>query len=208
MPRHCFICTHRDRRKIEVQMASGVPDREISRQLGKVSHVSVARHRKEHFTPEIQARHAILTRGSEVREKRKQLLEAAANPEGPTEAQQIEEIFSREGIGRDTILASDQLKKSINDAVAAGVHSAVAQLTGQQFRGLEFRARMGGLLGPRSCGESDGGDGGRSRFAVNIVFGSHVETIEVIDPGATPTIDSTVQDIDQDEASSDERSQD
>jgi hypothetical protein len=147
LARPCLICSRRDRREIDALIASGVSDREVGRRFG-IEHVSVNRHRRRHLVPETQARHAILTRDSDAKREREQLISAAASSD-LSPKQQVDALFGLQRLSERLQAIEARLERSAERAENDGAHTAVAQLAGQQLREVELRGRLGGHLGPR-----------------------------------------------------------
>jgi len=170
MPRDCLICRDADWAKLVLELiANGVSDRSIARQLGGLSHTSVARHRQNHIERPAKAIVAAANKGRDTREEREQLVAAAE--QGDVAAA----FLSLERIAADLRRVQERLERTAEAAEVDQQCLAVASLSGQQLRAAEVRAKLGGVGGyatPRSD------KGNAHPFVLNIHFSDRTQRIE------------------------------
>jgi hypothetical protein len=171
MPRECLICRDPDRTKLVMELiAGGVSDRAIARQLGGLSHTSVARHRQNHIERPAKAIVKAANKGKDVRDERDQLVAAAEA--GDTAAA----FLALNQIAADLRRVQERLERTADAAETDKQRLAVASLSGQQLRAAEVRAKLSGVGGyatPRSD------KGNAPKFELNIIFsGGHTQRIE------------------------------
>jgi hypothetical protein len=127
-------------------MMSGVPDLALTRQYG-VPQSSVQRHRTLHLLKVARNRLAILAKSGEEERKRRELAKAAAAPDEPPIQQLIEARVGTRALLRKKAVIDARLERMSARAEEAGSPTGVAALAGQQLRGLEFDAKLGGHHG-------------------------------------------------------------
>jgi hypothetical protein len=147
MPRPCIVCSHPDRRSIDALIATGASDYEVGRQFC-IERVSVGRHRRRHIIKPTQDRLAILRKDADAREGRRALAEAAASDEPPID-QLVQAATGTRALLRKLNEIERRLDRMSDKAEQGGQPTAVATLAGQQFKGLEFAAKLGGHPGFR-----------------------------------------------------------
>jgi hypothetical protein len=142
MPRDCLICLDADKTKVVAELiATGVSDRAIARQIGGVSHMSVARHRQNHVARPAQAFARAAARTHEIRVQRERAIQAAENGDLATA------FLSLEQIAADLRRVQERLERTADAAEADSQRLAVASLSGQQLRAAEVRAKLAGVGG-------------------------------------------------------------
>jgi hypothetical protein len=147
MPRPCIVCTHRDRRSIDALIATGASDYEVGRQF-RIERVSVGRHRRGHLLKPLADKLRILEKDSPAREERRAIAEAAASDNPPLE-QLVQAATGTRALLRKLDEIEMRLDRMSDKAEQGGQPTAVAALAGQQFKGLEFAAKLGGHPGFR-----------------------------------------------------------
>ena len=162
MPRDCLICLDADKTKAVAELiATGVSDRAIARQIGGVSHMSVARHRQNHVARPAQAFARAAARTHEIRVQRQKAIQAAEN--GDIAAA----FIGLEAIAADLRRVQERLERTAEAAEVDQQRLAVASLSGQQLRAAEVRAKLGGVGGyasPRAVASD------APKFELNIIF--------------------------------------
>jgi hypothetical protein len=162
MPRDCLICLDTDKTRVVAELiATGVSDRAIARQIGGLSHMSVARHRQNHVARPAQAFARAAARTHEIRVQRERAIQAAET--GDLAAA----FLSIERIAGDLRRVQERLERNADAAEADSQRLAVASLSGQQLRAAEVRAKLGGVGGyaPPRGAASDA-----PKFELNIIF--------------------------------------
>jgi hypothetical protein len=196
MPRDCLICLDGDKTKVVAELiATGVSDRAIARQIGGVSHMSVARHRQNHVARPAQAFARAAARTHEIRVERERAIQAAEN--GDVAAA----FLSLERIAADLRRVQERLERTADAAEVDNQRLAVASLSGQQLRAAEVRAKLG-EIGGYATPRSDKGNA--APFVLTIKFSGGRETriegtpIHSDDPAfnALPTVPLSIGDRD------------
>jgi hypothetical protein len=124
-------------------LISGIDDYAVARNFG-LKRPAVQRHRVNHLMRAAQDRLAILAKGAEAREERQQLAEAATSSDEPPIEAQLEAIVGTRALLNQYNEVQGSLGRSRTQAEEAGAYTAVAAISGQQFRGMEFGAKLAG----------------------------------------------------------------
>jgi hypothetical protein len=125
----------------------------------------------EHLIKPLQNRLAIIDkeRGTrQERQEREAIAQAAASDEPPVAAL-VEAALGTRALLKKLGSIEERLERMGSHAEAQGSPTGVAAIAGQQIRGLEFGAKLGGhpnFLPPRTIAQS----GEAAQFAVNIIF--------------------------------------
>jgi hypothetical protein len=148
MGRPCIICSHRNRQEIEAAISSGASDYKVAEQWG-LKRRAVGRHRVEHLLPMMQNRAALLAKDRPALQERQELAVAAASDSPSIQTLVESSLGMRRQLAKlDTI--ESRLERLADAAEKANSSAAVAQLSAQQFRGIEVGARLGGVGGYRA----------------------------------------------------------
>jgi hypothetical protein len=182
MPQRCRVCAHPERKAIDKSLQAGTTDHDIAVRYGLVR-ISVSRHRQEHLIKPLQDQLAIVDKDRVARQeqqKRRELAAAAASDEPSIQAQ-VEAIVGTRALLAELSEIKGMLKRGAAQAEAAGSPTGMAAIAGQQIRGLEFGARLGGnrnFVPSRIIGEA----GEATHFAVNIIFNDtgKTESISIV----------------------------
>jgi hypothetical protein len=188
MSQVCVICSAKNRRAIEAALMNGVADREVSRQF-QIPKSSVQRHRQIHLIKPAQDRLAILDKDFALRQERREreeLAQAAASDEPPID-QLIQAATGTRALIKRLDSIDARLERMNVRAEDEGSPNGVAALSGQQLRGLEFRAKMGSHPGFVPARSIDGGIEA-TKFEVNIILGDKVVTVATHSTGS-PTVE-------------------
>jgi hypothetical protein len=189
MPQTCKICAYPDQAAVRAAFATGHSDRDLAKQFG-VSPMAIGRHRRMHLVAPMAAAAAALDKGRAVREQREQQLTAVAAGD-PLAFIGLTSIVS------DLRQVHARLERQADGAEADGQRTALAQLSGQQLRTSEVRAKLGAVGGyapPKTLDQAALG----AQFNVQIVFsGGQVERINTLPPVITA---EPVQVFDADDA--------
>jgi hypothetical protein len=171
MPRDCLICLDGEKTKVVAELiATGVSDRAIARQIGGMSHMSVARHRQNHVARPAQAFARAAARTHEIRAERERAIQAAESGDLATA------FLGLERIAADLRRVQERLERTAEAAETDQQRLAVASLSGQQLRAAEVRAKLGGVgaYAPPRGVASDA-----PKFELNIIFsGGRTQRIE------------------------------
>jgi hypothetical protein len=186
----CRVCTSPNRAEIDATMVTpGISDYEISRRFG-IARSSVQRHRARHIVKPAQDKLAILERGSKEREERRAIAEAAASDAPPID-QLLQATTGTRALLRKLDEIERRLDRMSDRAEQGGQSTAVAALAGQQFKGLEFAAKLGGhpsFRPPSAVSQA----GEKATVSIEIVFASAPK--ETIALTGRPVIDGDLTD--------------
>jgi hypothetical protein len=183
MPRPCIVCSRADRQAIDALIGTGASDYEVARQFS-IERVSVGRHRREHVIKPAQDRLAILTKDADARRERQELAVAAGSDTPSTQALVEATLGLRRQVEKLSVV-EERLERMATLAEGVGSSGGVAQLSAQQFRGIETGARLAGLTGFTPPAQTIGKPGTPRVFSVNIVFSNgRREEINVIKTGS------------------------
>ncbi len=167
MGRRCKICSSPEGMALAAEMiAAGQPDRAVAEALGGMDRMSVQRHRTQHMTGKV----GVVAQRRQAAEGRLAAFEAA-----PEALFDPASYLSRDGIAADLDVIDRRLGIAAMAAAVDGRAAALAQLSAQQLRLMEARARLGEVGGyGRDRGNGSGGSG---RFDVNITIGGRAHSV-------------------------------
>jgi hypothetical protein len=195
MGRSCSICIHPDRQWIDALIATGASDYEVARQF-PVERISVGRHRRQHILAPMKDRMAIIAKDSEEKRQRRELAQAAASDEPSTQALVEATLGLRRQVEKLSAIEA-RLARMSDAAEQAGAAAAVAQLSAQQYRGIETGARLAGLRGFNPT--SPAGQASEAKvFSISIHFAGsgRTEEINILDTGHSPTREAAANEDD------------
>ncbi|WP_419729211.1 hypothetical protein [Lichenicola sp.] len=162
---------------IAKQMVSeGQPDRVIAEALGGMNRMAVQRHRVGHMTGKV----GVVAAQRQAAKGRMTALGTEASI--PFE---VGPYLSRDGIAADLDAIEQRLGIAAVSAAVDGRSAALAQLSAQQIRLMETRARLGEVGGYGR--DRAGGAGGNVPFTFTIVFADHEGNEKIISAGS-PTM--------------------
>ena len=162
MGRICKVCADPEYMQIAAEMiAAGQPDRAVAEALGGMNRMAVQRHRTGHMA----GKPGVVAVGRQAAEQRLAALEAA--PDMPFDPVPY---LSRDGIAADLDAIDRRLSIAATAAAVDGRSAALAQLSAQQLRVVEARAKLGEVGGyGRDRGNGNGGSG---PFSIIMNFGN------------------------------------
>jgi hypothetical protein len=189
MPRPCVICCHQKRQQIDALIATGVSDREVTRQFG-IANVSVWRHRTNHIIKPAQHRLAIINKGAPERREREALAREAA-ADVPSAQAYIEANFGQLRQAEKLVNHEAYIERGSALAEATGSPNAMVPWAREKLRGFDAGNHFAGHpgYGPPQM-QAQGADAG-GRFSVQIVFAGSGRTESFTTSVHPPTIDST-----------------
>jgi hypothetical protein len=169
----------------------GISDREVSRRYG-IPCASVQRHRVRHIIKPARDKIAILEKVSEGARQRQELAEAAASDE-PSIDQLLEAAVGTRAMVNRYNAIQGSLGRSRVRAEEDGAHTAVAAIAGQQFKGMEFGAKLYGHPGFRPAALA-GQTSERTIFKIDMVFqgSGKTESFGIVD---RPVINGDTHDV-------------
>jgi transposase-like protein len=177
MSRACSICCDSEKQRIAAEMlAEGVTDQTVATRIG-VSRMSVSRHRHNHVIKPAQDRLAIVRKGAVPRQERQRLAAAAASF-APSPKDYAEAFFGLKAQAEKLARIEERLERMAALAEEREAPGALAQIAGQQLRGVEVGAKLagtGGYAAPKAPNDRSTGT-----FSVNIHLGGHVQQITAV----------------------------
>lgn len=160
--RPCQICADAKKARIASEMiAAGASDQVVADRIGGISRMAVARHRQNHIERPARAVLAAVNKGRDARQEREQLVAAAESGDSAAAFLALNQIAA------DLRRVQERLERNADAAEADSQRLAVANLSGQQLRAAEVRARLGGVGGyasPRAVASD------APKFELNIIF--------------------------------------
>jgi hypothetical protein len=174
--RHCSICSNLEKIRLAADMiAAGAPDQAVADAIG-AGRMAVARHRQNHLIKPMADRLAIMNKGAGPQQERQQLAAAAAT-DTPTPQQFVDAFLGLKAQAEKLQRIEERLERMAALAEANESASGVAQIAGQQLRGVEVGAKLAGAGGYAPQKLAGGAEG---MFSVTIVLGEgRTETISV-----------------------------
>jgi len=172
MGRHCKICSDEGKsRKVTELLAAGATDRAVAEAIGGLDRMAVQRHRTSHMT----GRPGRIAQQREEAAQRLAALEMPPTREGSPEQPVEPDIYlSLSSIASDLAGIDRRLTLAANVAAAEGRAAALAQLSAQQLRLAETRARLGEVGG---YGRDRGGAGSSSMFSISITISGQQQVV-------------------------------
>lgn len=160
MGRACKICSSVEFMRVAAEMiAAGCPDRAVAETLGGMNRMAVQRHRASHMA----GRPGVVARQRESAETRLGVLKNM--PDEPFDAGTY---LSRDSIAADLDAIDRRLSVAAVSAAVDGRSAVLAQLSAQQLRLAETRAKLGETGGYGRDRANGGGSGGPFSVTISV----------------------------------------